>query len=75
MRRIGRKYNVTFEITSHDLFDLKYTATFIDEPIEQVMQFLKEVSPITYKIYNRTSVNDKQYLKPKIVVGKRKASY
>jgi ferric-dicitrate binding protein FerR (iron transport regulator) len=75
MRRIGRKYNVTFEITSRDLFDLKYTATFIDEPIEQVMQFLKAVSPITYKIYNRTSVNDKQYLKPKIVVGKRKASY
>jgi ferric-dicitrate binding protein FerR (iron transport regulator) len=73
MRRIGRKYNVTFEITNRDLLNLKYTATFIDEPIEQVMQMLKAVSPITYKIYNRTSVNDKQYLKPRIVVGKRKA--
>jgi transmembrane sensor len=73
LRRIGRKYNVLFEITNRDLLNLKYTATFIDEPIEQVMQMLKAVSPITYKIYNRTSVNDKQYLKPRIVVGKRKA--
>jgi ferric-dicitrate binding protein FerR (iron transport regulator) len=71
-RRIGRKYNVTFEVTNRDLLDLKYTATFIDETVEEVMQMLKTVSPITYKIYYRTSVNDKQYIKPKIVVGKRK---
>jgi len=72
LRRIGRKYNVTFEITNRDLLNLKYTATFIDEPIEKVMQMLSAVSPMTYKIYNRTTVNDKQYLKPRIVVGARK---
>jgi ferric-dicitrate binding protein FerR (iron transport regulator) len=72
LRRIGRKYNVKFEITNRDLLNLKYTATFIDESIEEVMQMLKTVSPITYEIINRTSINDKQYLKPRIVVGKRK---
>jgi transmembrane sensor len=72
LRRLGRKYNVKFEIENRDLLNLKYTATFIDESIEQVMQMLKEISPITYKIYKRASVNDKQYLKPRIVVGKRK---
>jgi transmembrane sensor len=72
LRRIGRKYNVTFEVTNRDLLDLKYTATFIDETVEEVMQMLKTVSPITYKIYYRTSVKDKQYIKPKIIVGKRK---
>jgi transmembrane sensor len=72
LRRIGRKYNVVFEITNQDLLNLKFTATFIDEPIEEVMQMLRDVSPITYKINNRTSVNDKQYLKPKIVIGQRK---
>jgi transmembrane sensor len=71
LRRIGRKYNVTFEITNRDLLDLKYTATFIDESVEEVMQMLKTVSPISYKIYYRTSVNDKQYLKPKIVIWNR----
>ena len=74
LRRIGRKYNVKFEITNHDLLNLKYTATFIDESIEEVMQMLKTVSPITYKIYYRTTINDKQYLKPRIVVGKKKLS-
>lgn len=72
LRKIARRYNVTFEIRNHDLLELKYTATFIDESIEDVMQMLKDVSPITYKIYTRTTINDKQYLKPKIVVGKRK---
>jgi transmembrane sensor len=73
LRRIGRKYNVKFEVTNRDLLDLKYTATFIDESIEEVMQMLKTVSPISYKIYYRTSVNDRQYVKPKIVVWKRKS--
>jgi transmembrane sensor len=72
LRRIGRKYNVKFEVTNRDLLNLKYTATFIDESIEEVMQMLKTVSPITYRIYYRTSVNDKQYLKPRIVIGQRK---
>ncbi len=74
LRGIGRRYNVTFEVTSRDLLELQYTATFIDESIEEVMQMLKVVSPITYKIHNRTTVKDKYYLKPKIVVGKRKSS-
>jgi len=74
LRKIGRRYNVTFEIRNRDLLELKYTATFIDESIEDVMQMLKTVSPITYKIYNRTTINDKQYLKPKIVVERRKTS-
>ena len=71
LRKIARRYNVTFEIRNRDLLDLKYTATFIDESIEEVMQMLKAVSPITYKIYNRTAISDKKYLKPRIVVGKK----
>ncbi len=74
LRKIGRRYNVVFEITNADLLELKYTATFIDESIEEVMQMLKTVSPIKYTINNRTSINDRHYLKPKIIVGKRKTS-
>lgn len=70
MRSIARKYNVEFKIKDNELLDLKYTATFINESIEEVMQMLKTVSPITYKIYDRNSVNDSQYLKRNIIVGK-----
>lgn len=72
LKEISRKYNVTFVITSRDLLNLKYTATFIDESINEVMLMLKAVSPITYKIYDRTAINDKHSIKTKIVVGKRK---
>lgn len=74
LRKIARRYNVTFKIRNRDLLELKYTGTFIDESIEDVMQMLKIVSPITYKIYKRATINDKQYLKPIIVVEKRKTS-
>ena len=74
LRKLARRYKVTFEIRDRELLELKYTATFIDESINDVMQMLKTVSPITYKIQNRTTVNDKHYLKPKIVVRKRKTS-
>lgn len=72
LRKIARRYNVTFELSNKDLLDIKYTATFIDESIEEVMQMLKVVSPITYKIDYRTSATDVQYLRPKIVMGYRK---
>lgn len=72
LRRIGRKYNVVFEITNNEILDLKYTATFIDESIEDVMKLLKDITPITYSISYRTAITDKKYLKPKITVGKRK---
>ena len=72
LREIGRRYNVTFEIKNRDLLNLRYTATFIDESIEEVMQMLKTVSPIDYTIYKRASANDKQYIKPKIVIEKRR---
>jgi ferric-dicitrate binding protein FerR (iron transport regulator) len=75
LRRIARRYNVTFEIRSRDLLDLKYTATFIDEPINEVMEMLKTVSPIEYRIYNRMTVDERRYLKPRIIIDKRTLNY
>lgn len=72
MRKIARAYKVKIEITNRDLLNLKYTATFIDESIEQVMEMLKTVSPIIYKIKYRTSVDDKKYTEPEIIIGMRK---
>jgi ferric-dicitrate binding protein FerR (iron transport regulator) len=68
LRNIARRYNVTFEIQDPKLLELKYTATFIDESIEEVMQMLKTVSPIRYRIVHQTSVSDKIYVKPKITI-------
>jgi transmembrane sensor len=72
MRTISRRYNVKIEIKNRDLLNLTYSATFIDESIEEIMKYLEKVSPITYKIYFQTSVKDKTYTKPKIEIGLRK---
>lgn len=68
LRHLSRRYNVVFEVRNKNLLDLSYTATFIDESIEDVMQMLKAVSAIKYKIYKRATINDKEYLQPRIVI-------
>ncbi len=72
LRQISRRYNVVFEVRGRDLLALRYTATFIDESINDVMEMLGEVSPIKYKIIKRTTADDKKYLKPKILVERSK---
>jgi transmembrane sensor len=49
VRKIGRRNNVPFEIQDSDILYLNYTATLVDESVEEVMEMLKTVSPITYK--------------------------
>jgi transmembrane sensor len=72
LRQIGRKYNVEFEISTSNLYYLNYTATFLDESVDEIMKMLASVSPITYKIIKPTSKDGKKSLKTKIVVGKKK---
>jgi len=69
MRKIGRKFNVDIEIENQQISNLKYTATFIDESIEEILQMLKMVSPIDYKIYKHPSAKDEEYRRPKIVIS------
>ena len=71
LRQIGRKYKVHFEISDPDLLNLEYTATFFDESLEEVMQMLKTVSPITYRIKGHSLYDGKQS-KPEVIIVKRK---
>lgn len=71
LKKIERRYNVTFEVIDADILELKYTATFIDETVDEIMQILEGVSPIKYKIYNQTTAGDKKYTGPKIIVAKK----
>ena len=66
--KLNRTYNVDFMIRHNELLDLKYTGTFIDETIEEIMQMLSLVSPIDYEIHYRTEVNDSNYVEPLIVI-------
>lgn len=67
---IQRRYNVDIEILDRDLLELKYTGTFIDESIDEVMEMLALVSPLRYRINHRTIETDMVYRKPLILIWK-----
>jgi len=47
---IERRYNVSIEFASAELKDYRFTGTFQDETLEQVMQVLKLTAPLNYEI-------------------------
>ena len=47
---IERKYDVSIEFASAELKDYKFTGTFQNETLEQVMQVLKLTAPLNYEI-------------------------
>ncbi len=71
MRRIEHWYNVRVEITDPELEQLRYRATFEDEPLEEVLRLISMTAPIDYEIKRRTITNKNQY-NEKIVIIKIK---
>jgi len=53
LKRLGRWYNVEFDIVDSDLMDFRYRATFKDEPLEEVLHLISLTAPITYEIQKR----------------------
>lgn len=50
--KLGRKFNVVFDI-SEEIKDLTYTVTLEDDPLEVILDLMKEVTAIRYTIYPR----------------------
>lgn len=64
-RRLSRWYNVDV-VVDDLLLDYTFHATFIDEPLDEVLKLLSITTPITYKEEKRESRNDGVYQKRKI---------
>jgi len=65
--KLGIWYNVTVKIGNSDLKRYRFTATFTDEPIEQVLDLLSKSSPIKYQIKKAAKLSDKSYSKREII--------
>jgi len=66
--RLSRWYNVDIEFDSPKINELTYTATFIDEPLYQILEMMEIVSPIKCTSLKRTKLEDGTYSKKKIKV-------
>ncbi|WP_163718674.1 FecR family protein [Mangrovibacterium lignilyticum] len=68
---LGRSYNVDVELVGAGVSNYRYTATFTDESIYQVLELLKLTAPIDYSITSRESIGDgTQFSKQKIKIWK-----
>ena len=60
---LARKYKVAFEFKSEDIKRFRFSGTFEDETLQQVMDVIKISSPIDYTIAGKTVIiqrNDKR---------------
>lgn len=67
--RLGRWYNVEIEVQDTELLDYAFRATFIDEPLEEVLKLLALTAPIKYEEQIRETTNDDIYKKRKVIVS------
>ena len=67
--KLGNWYNVTVKINNTELKEYRFTATFTDEPIEQVLDLLSKSSPIRYQIKQAKRLSDNSYSKREIIIN------
>ena len=67
--KLGIWYNVNVKIKNNNLKGYHFTATFSDEPIEQVLDLLSKSSPMKYSIKKAKKLSDSSYLKREIIIN------
>ena len=67
-RRLSRWYNVEVLVDDRLLNDYAFHATFIDEPLDEVLKLLSITTPINYKEEKRTSDQEGIFQKRKIIL-------
>ena len=65
-RRLGRWYNAEVVVDDRMLEDYTFHATFIDEPLDEVLKLILITTPITYIEERSNMVKDGTYQKRKI---------
>lgn len=68
VEKLENWYNVDIEIADTKLEAYRFTGTFMDEPIEQILDVLNLTSNMQYKIYSAKKLTDNTYSKRKIVL-------
>jgi len=61
-------YNVDIELADKKLDKYRFTGTFIDEPLEQVLSILNLTSQMEYKVIPAKKLNDNSYSKRRIIL-------
>lgn len=73
VEKLERWYNVEIEIKENEISNYIYTATFIDESLDQVLKMLSLSAPISYTVSERGKQDDETFAKQTVkLFGKKK---
>lgn len=67
-KRLSRWYNADVVVDDRQLDDQTFHATFIDEPLDEVLKLLSLTTPISFKEEKRTSDQEGTFQKRKIIL-------
>jgi len=68
VQKLENWYNVDIELADKKLEKYRFTGTFIDEPLEQVLSILNLTSQMQYKIIPAKKLGDNSFSKRKIII-------
>ena len=68
VNKLGKWYNVDISIADKRLENYRFTGTFIDESLEQILNILSLTSPMTYDIKSSVKQSDNSMSKRKIIL-------
>lgn len=68
VEKLSNWYNVDIEIADRTLDRYRFTGTFIDEPVEQILTILSRTSPMGYSIVSSKKLADNTYTKRRIIL-------
>ena len=71
VKKLERWYDVEIELVSEELTKYRFTATFTDETLPQVLHLLSVAVPIDYTIKPRIKQNDNSFSKSKVILKLR----
>jgi transmembrane sensor len=69
VKKLNRWFNADIQIKDPELLDLTYTATFIHETLQQVMELMTLMSPVHYSISERQEISPGTFAKRKIILS------
>lgn len=68
IKKLSRWYNVEIRIEDSELYNLTYTATFMNETLPQVLELIAMVTPVRYTISNRKEISPGVFSKRTVVL-------
>lgn len=68
--KLGRWFNADIQLSNETIAGYRYTATFTNESLKQVMELLKLTAPIDYSFESRLVSRDNHFTKERIRIWK-----